>query len=116
MRSQEKMPLSLLDHALQLADAMRDGGGEAQGEEHLARLRNEKSTKKCRSRCSTMLCSLRIKCVQCSACLAVARTERACGGGGSCAVGSKHVGTIPAIHVANAMKRVVSVVTGMLMI
>ena len=29
----------------------------------------------------------------------------ACGGGGSCAVGSKHVGTIPAIHVANAMKR-----------
>ena len=38
---------TLRDEMMQCATAR----GEAQGEEHLARLRNEKSTKKCRSRC-----------------------------------------------------------------
>ena len=80
-------------------------GGRPRGRSSWVRLRNEKSRKNAAlvARPGSAACESYV--VQCSACLAFARTARACGGGGSCAVGSKHVGTIPAIHVANAMTR-----------
>ena len=85
---------------------MRDGGGGGPGGGAVGSgcvMRSQEKNAALVARPGSAACESYV--VQCSACLAFARTERACGGGGSCAVGSKHVGTIPAIHVANAMKR-----------